>query len=44
MFAGILAFMVLKLITGRAREVGTVMWGFGVTLLLAKLAQAWAAW
>jgi AGZA family xanthine/uracil permease-like MFS transporter len=44
MFAGILAFMVLKLIAGRPREVGTVMWGFGVTLLLAKLAQAWAGW
>ena len=44
MFAGILAFMVLKLVTGRAREVSGVMWGFGVTLLLAKLAQAWAGW
>ena len=44
MFAGILAFMVLKLVTGRAREVGGVMWGFGVTLLLAKLAQARAGW
>lgn len=44
MFAGLLAFMILKLVTGRAREVDGMTWGFGVTLLLAKLAQAWAGW
>ncbi len=44
MFAGILAFVILKLLTGRTKDISKVMWALSLSLLLAKLAQAWAGW
>jgi AGZA family xanthine/uracil permease-like MFS transporter len=39
MFAGIESYVLLKLLTGRAREISLVMWGFALLLLLAKVLQ-----
>lgn len=40
MFVGIVSYVVLKVLTGRAREVSWVMWLFAVLLLAAKLLDA----
>lgn len=43
MFAGIESFVLLKLLTGRWREISLVMWGFALLLLLAKILQVFVA-
>jgi AGZA family xanthine/uracil permease-like MFS transporter len=40
MFAGIVSYVLLKTLTGRAREVSAVMWIFAALLLAAKILDA----
>src|SRR5262249_28686256 len=40
MFAGIVSFVLLKLLTGRLREISVTMWVFAALLLLAKILEA----
>src|SRR5579859_2297124 len=40
MFAGIVSYVLLKLLTGRLREISLTMWAFAVLLLLAKILDA----
>lgn len=40
MFVGIVSYVVLKVLTGRIREVSWVMWLFAVLLLIAKVLDA----
>lgn len=39
MFAGIETYVLLKLFTGRVREISPIMWGFAALLLIAKILQ-----
>jgi AGZA family xanthine/uracil permease-like MFS transporter len=40
MFAGIVSYVLLKLLTGRVRQVSLTMWAFAILLLLAKILDA----
>ena len=40
MFAGIVSYVLLKLLTGRVRQVSLTMWAFAILLLVAKILDA----
>jgi AGZA family xanthine/uracil permease-like MFS transporter len=40
MFAGIVSYVLLKLLTGRVRQVSLTMWAFAILLLIAKILDA----